>query len=1206
MFMVDEVKIPKYFDISMIDSKNINSLFDSTNKTMGSKKNGNTVTIESLRLLYQKDREFFENLVLELSLRGFDFSQISNSNIFPRYHISKNPKLIHNNSKDIDLTKIDFELLRLTFFLNTFDVKSSSFFNNIPLEGFLSINNSINLQLLEVELTKAGFTIETFLESEPKVTNQQNNKNKNKNIRALKAVERLSNTAFIYMCRKKYLNSMLISEVLSPSSKYVKYLKKRGVESFKDFTNEKLYELYLGSSYSYKIIVHELTKCIAGPKLVPYLLKAYTSMCEQALPEISVRELFVDNKFNGIRKFCMYNKILTLVDLSPEKFKLFSQTKGIGIGKLIDVLDTISDIANYDPKFIPVKSNTKPLHDRKIYFSRYLSSENDWYKSFDQKNGVLTLNDIREVENNLVDRFGKKKKTKKIINDIDKSIEGLNHKRNFDAQDSFINLGIGLGITLEDLLGVLGISIDVDPKFESSISKRFYSLTLNQMLITEDFPNEVEEFNLLNINFFLCQLYTVISNNKYVSKNFDLIMREILSERDNKIYISRIVDGYTLEETGQIVDCTRERVRQIEKKIIEKMNNLIDFVVVPHIRLLFSKSSKPFLLKEEIDLSDSLLRAIIGEKGILSYDKDLEIFSLNSMNTQHMITELKKSLVSLPIGINYDEVHHRIINNNSLPQDLIRYFVENNKIIIDNLDYNIINGKIIPKKVTKEDMVVFTLNQISPNGLNVNNAKHLAQFREVYSLYFPDHHEYVESESVDNVDLGRKVRGILERSDKVIMKEPSTFMYYEFDRMKPAFLKDIYRDLKSIIHKQGVVSYKKIANRFLKELKAYNITPYMLYFILKYFYSSEFTFGKGNTMYIFSKKYEKMSTEDIIYNKVLSMGGVAEKEQISTDMGFEMYTIDQAISKSNQLISNGTIVCINRKIHNNISKKMESKLRDVAEDYLSKNSFIPLKVMYNDLKFANEYSKEMTDSGINCEKDLGLAVRSFMTNLKVRGSFLFDEEKAFDGFEELLTALKAKRDPIFSREDFMYEADKIGFTVGTSNGYYARAKSNGIIVEINEDSYTFPEFIETSDTILSSVKEYLEDQIKEKMFISLRKLKGYRRALPRIMKYRWTPELLWYYVKVLKFGAIDINENIYRNPLIIVNPLSGIKSYQQLLVQIMNEYRGNMHKSNVLEYLVTSGVVATVKENMNSIPRYVLNLGVIKVNNIDIVERVDR
>ena len=123
--------------------------------------NDSKIDLEYLRKYFTQDREFFQNVVDEMAIRGFSFICSKPNNILPKIEMTY-PTLIKINENNNNFANIDFELLGLPDFVYRFSVKSDLFFNNIPIEGFLHLNRSIDLEMLANKFHECGFDILKF------------------------------------------------------------------------------------------------------------------------------------------------------------------------------------------------------------------------------------------------------------------------------------------------------------------------------------------------------------------------------------------------------------------------------------------------------------------------------------------------------------------------------------------------------------------------------------------------------------------------------------------------------------------------------------------------------------------------------------------------------------------------------------------------------------------------------------------------------------------------------------------------------------------------------------------------------------------------------------------------------------------------------------------------------------------------------------
>ena len=134
---MDYVIIPDWFTNDNIKNSKILRHFFSENNI-----NTQKIDLNIFRQYYKKDKLKFFSIIDEMGLRGFDFSSNKSNNLLPKIKISKETLFINCLQDSKKYEKIDFERIGIANFINRYLVKSDIFFNNIPIDGFLYLNNN--------------------------------------------------------------------------------------------------------------------------------------------------------------------------------------------------------------------------------------------------------------------------------------------------------------------------------------------------------------------------------------------------------------------------------------------------------------------------------------------------------------------------------------------------------------------------------------------------------------------------------------------------------------------------------------------------------------------------------------------------------------------------------------------------------------------------------------------------------------------------------------------------------------------------------------------------------------------------------------------------------------------------------------------------------------------------------------------------------
>ncbi len=148
----DYIKIPEWVeDIERIFSLNFIS------SGMKEFVHESKVKMDFLRGVYTVDRELFIDIIDEMSIRGFEFFPVKESNLFPKKTYDKCSYIMSDHRSDIN--KLDFEKFDIGTFISRFSVYVENFFDFVPIEGFLNLNPKMNINEFELMFKLAGFKI---------------------------------------------------------------------------------------------------------------------------------------------------------------------------------------------------------------------------------------------------------------------------------------------------------------------------------------------------------------------------------------------------------------------------------------------------------------------------------------------------------------------------------------------------------------------------------------------------------------------------------------------------------------------------------------------------------------------------------------------------------------------------------------------------------------------------------------------------------------------------------------------------------------------------------------------------------------------------------------------------------------------------------------------------------------------------------------
>lgn len=305
-------------------------------------------------------------------------------------------------------------------------------------------------------------------------------------------------------------------------------------------------------------------------------------------------------------------------------------------------------------------------------------------------------------------------------------------------------------------------------------------------------------------------------NSIYELNNFMIHFIDNLKEthRDVIKYRMGLINGQklTLEETGSIYNITRERVRQIEAKVLKKIEKEIEKYQDKIVNTLDHK----IYMKGDLGVLEIVLDYFTNKKLFVLHDPDSKICYVKSDYYNEFINILGNIDEEIMLNGYYD-----------LENKLEFIATEEIKVILNN-KYKIADNKIYAKtNLTRaiEDIIK-----------NYGKALSIAEKDDV---------NYIRNTLRDNYDL--ELKNELDRNIETklnatcVLWGPRKFIHP--NNIKTLSNK-LQSDIENVINTHKMTTAKKLFSIFKKELFLYDIdNPTALYGYIKYYYPDKYNFG---------------------------------------------------------------------------------------------------------------------------------------------------------------------------------------------------------------------------------------------------------------------------------------------------------------------------------------------------------------------------
>ena len=353
------------------------------------------------------------------------------------------------------------------------------------------------------------------------------------------------------------------------------------------------------------------------------------------------------------------------------------------------------------------------------------------------------------------------------------------------------------------------------------------------------------------------------------------------NDREREVIVKR-ASKKTLEDLGKSLDITRERVRQIEKKVKRRFaEKYISNRILSKISA--ERNGDMVLTPNEIsgfadDYSTELLYLLTEiDNESYRYDKSSDTFILGNNLIEKNMNELIETLPE-------------IIEENKLPILIEQLSKEYN--VPDEMIYRTFNvtythtGKIYYRgRLSTSTLCENIINKYFKNGIKIHDEDEIKKFRSFFHL------EY------GNTKLPQNDRGLAAKISKIcILCDRGTYKVKQNCNISDKLVKQIYRYIED--SDQEIFMINTLFSEFEDELIKEGVdNKHYLYGILKELYQDKFVFRRD---YI-SKNQNSLSFYSLIVDYIKNSKYPVSKEELKdvfpgvTDIVFQFATDDECV-----------------------------------------------------------------------------------------------------------------------------------------------------------------------------------------------------------------------------------------------------------------------------------------------------------------------
>ncbi|MCD8916244.1 hypothetical protein K2V61_11900 [Staphylococcus simulans] len=623
--------------------------------------------------------------------------------------------------------------------------------------------------------------------------------------------------------------------------------------------------------------------------------------------------------------------------------------------------------------------------------------------------------------------------------------------------------------------------------------------------------------------------------------------------------------GQTYEQIGVKMGITRERVRQIINKTNTKLLNsqtmrVIKMFVDTEISENNILSTKEFFtplmdIKSNLFLINYMI--LLDGHYIMSSDEKMVFHQEKFISIEK---EIEEKLIDNPVYIEARELMNWNLNDELIYDDVFR-----------RKYYKKVNDRYVNKNLTISAAVSGLFKMFK--GKEFENSER--GFNEIKNMLY----HYLDFTINSNQ---RSLFARVNDAENIIMVDKGIYKYEEFRSIDVYFVNEIKNKINLEIESKGYADPRTIFQKNTKLINDHNIHTYThLYFMIKTFFKDDFNVGHQNTLHIYSKENDQVSSEQILL-KYIKRNGLTNKGQLMKDLEWNETKLEQSLARVEDIIitDQGNVVSIKGIEQSECYSELISYIKECLSDGYAYTVDILM-----DILFDKRFNETLKNYYIDNTMGLSQFVKSKISGVRGHKLFLYYKDMNVNGVEDVVLEDLPK---VLSSQELKNFLLKKGYS---QQKYYISRK---VLLEREKIlPYTSDVFLNTSKIQIDEInkEKYIrevERLLCDSYILTYSNLESIEVPLNAVEELNITP--------ICGANLINSNNNIrviepYQNAryeLPILVSKNGPKSYDELVWDLINEkYKGANDSTELVNFLKhqelmnrgTNGVYSILKKS---------------------------